>query len=149
MKTPSNFKDMTHQKFGRLSVLQRAQNDKHNRTRWLCVCDCGNQKIITRKNLQNGDTRSCGCLRRMKGRTPSNFKDITHKKFGRLTVLERHAARTKQGGIQWLCICECGSHAVVSGASLKRKRFMRLSDQRDIAGATVNPWDEQIIRGIS
>lgn len=60
--------DLTGQRFGRLIVLSRAE-DGHNRDgspirRWLCKCDCGNTKIITRRELRKGDTKSCGCLER-------------------------------------------------------------------------------------
>ncbi len=48
--------------FGRLKVLERAENDKHGKARWLCLCGCGNQKIICSNNLIRGDTKSCGCL---------------------------------------------------------------------------------------
>ena len=31
-------------RFGKLVVLNRAENDASGHTRWLCQCDCGNQK---------------------------------------------------------------------------------------------------------
>ena len=46
-------------RFGRLTVVQ----DRGSRC-VECRCDCGATKIATRKYLRNGDTRSCGCLRR-------------------------------------------------------------------------------------
>ena len=56
------FIDLTGQKFGRLTVIERAPS-KGNRTMWLCRCDCDG-KIVTVAggNLKNGHTRSCGCL---------------------------------------------------------------------------------------
>jgi len=57
--------DLTGQRFGKLTVVQRAAaNDKRNRARWLCVCDCGTKKVVAGCHLISGDTRSCGCLRR-------------------------------------------------------------------------------------
>ena len=38
----ANIKDLTGQRFGKLVVLSRAENDKTKHTRWLCQCDCGN-----------------------------------------------------------------------------------------------------------
>src|SRR6185437_14770853 len=55
------FVDVTGQRFGRLLVLSRAENNKHHRTQWLCRCDCGTEKIITWQCIEQG-TRSCGCL---------------------------------------------------------------------------------------
>jgi len=56
--------DEVGNRYGRLVVLERTENDRHRFARWLCQCDCGN-KIITRgSHLRNGCTRSCGCLQR-------------------------------------------------------------------------------------
>lgn len=38
-------KDISGQRFGRLTALYRLHNTK-GRTRWLCVCDCGNLKEV-------------------------------------------------------------------------------------------------------
>lgn len=56
------FIDLTGQRFGRLTVIQRAEN-KGVITRWLCECDCGNEKVIRAQDLKEGKTQSCGCLR--------------------------------------------------------------------------------------
>lgn len=60
--------DLTGQRFGRLTVLSRAEDyvDPHgnHRIKWLCRCDCGNKCEILSIMLRNGGTRSCGCLRR-------------------------------------------------------------------------------------
>lgn len=51
------------QKFGLLTVIDRDysyKNPKH--TKWICICDCGNQKSVFRNSLISGKTRSCGCL---------------------------------------------------------------------------------------
>ena len=47
---------MIGQKYGRLTVIERAENTSEGRARWLCQCDCGNQKIVSGKNLRNGRT---------------------------------------------------------------------------------------------
>jgi hypothetical protein len=33
------------------------------RTRWFCLCDCGNTTTVEGKKLVNGNTKSCGCLK--------------------------------------------------------------------------------------
>lgn len=48
------------QKFGLLTVIEKAPK-KHNRTAWLCRCDCGNQIIVTAHDLKSYHTQSCGC----------------------------------------------------------------------------------------
>ncbi len=57
-------KDLTGQKFGKLTVLEKVGADKRYNALWLCKCDCGNEKIITRDRLVTGHSKSCGCLRK-------------------------------------------------------------------------------------
>lgn len=49
-------------RYGRLTVLDRAENSKRGRTQWLCKCDCGRMTTVTTDRLRGGVTRSCGCL---------------------------------------------------------------------------------------
>lgn len=53
--------DLTGRKFGRLTVISRAESKDKN-SRWLCKCDCGNTTIVRAPNLKSGGTLSCGCL---------------------------------------------------------------------------------------
>lgn len=55
---------MTGQRWGRLVVLEPAENDHNGQARWLCQCDCGTTTIVKGQYLRNGETRSCGCLHR-------------------------------------------------------------------------------------
>lgn len=53
--------------FGRLQVLSLHSTKRGNQRiirRWLCKCECGNEKDIDGCNLKNGHIRSCGCLQR-------------------------------------------------------------------------------------
>ena len=59
------FKDLTGQRFGKLVVLKRLENhiDKYgSKSRWLCLCDCGNTTIADGERLREGKKHSCGCL---------------------------------------------------------------------------------------
>ncbi len=53
---------MEGQRFGKLVVLSKGPSDKWNGPRWLCRCDCGNEKLYTASNLRHR-AKSCGCLR--------------------------------------------------------------------------------------
>lgn len=53
--------DLTGQRFGRLTVIKRAQNAKDGKTQWLCRCDCGKETIVRAAPLRRGDSKSCGC----------------------------------------------------------------------------------------
>ena len=57
-------RDLTGMRFGRLIVIEEAPQIKPGKTRWLCRCDCGEEKIINGRELMAGDTQSCGCLKR-------------------------------------------------------------------------------------
>lgn len=54
--------DLTGQKFGKLIVLERAEN-KGEQPVWKCQCECGTITYVMGGNLrkENG-TQSCGCL---------------------------------------------------------------------------------------
>ena len=62
------YKDLTGQRFGRLTVLSYAFS-KNGQTYWKCVCDCGNTLITQRSSLIRGDTKSCGCYNADKQKT--------------------------------------------------------------------------------
>ncbi|MDU7339315.1 MAG: hypothetical protein E7L17_14525 [Clostridium sp.] len=49
--------------FGRLTVIKREDNDNRGKTKWLCHCSCGKEKVILADSLISGKTKSCGCLR--------------------------------------------------------------------------------------
>jgi len=56
-----NFIDITGEKYGKLEVISYAGKTKSGNAKWLCVCECNNQKIIEATKLKNGHTKSCGC----------------------------------------------------------------------------------------
>lgn len=54
--------DLTGQKFGYLTVLEKAGSDpKRAELRWLCKCECGNLTIVPSYRLRHGGVTSCGC----------------------------------------------------------------------------------------
>ena len=56
------FIDLTGQRFGRLVVERRIDNDKNGGTRWVCTCDCGKVSVCLFNNIREGRSKSCGCL---------------------------------------------------------------------------------------
>lgn len=54
--------DLTGQRFERL-VVKRLVSGPGERTRWLCICDCGNEHEAATQHLKNGLVPSCGCLK--------------------------------------------------------------------------------------
>lgn len=58
--------DLSGKRFGKLTVIEMVDTLPNDGARWLCRCDCGNEKIISTKNLLHSNhekgTMSCGCL---------------------------------------------------------------------------------------
>lgn len=61
--------DLTGQRFGRLTVIERAGADSHRQMLWKCVCDCGNETIVRGHALREREICSCGCFRKERSRT--------------------------------------------------------------------------------
>lgn len=57
--TPPNFKDMTGQKIGKLTVIERAHNDTNHRAQWLCKCECGEEIVVKGNALRNNIVTCC------------------------------------------------------------------------------------------
>lgn len=78
------YRDLTGQRFGRLTVISRAANTKRGNAGWLCKCDCGNEATTTGPHLISGHTKSCGCYRvdrsKETNRKHGLFVGSTHKR---------------------------------------------------------------------
>ena len=62
-----NMIDLTGQKYGMLTVVSEATDiDRSQRKSrsvlWRCICDCGNETVVSTNALRTGGTVSCGCL---------------------------------------------------------------------------------------
>ena len=77
----ATLKDLTGQRYGRLTVIARGQNTKSGKATWVCTCDCGKrkEKSVTAYDLVSGKVRSCGCLYKESrtGRKPTHGKTNT------------------------------------------------------------------------
>jgi hypothetical protein len=71
--------DMVGKRFGRLVVIGRADDIDPGRPRWLCRCDCGNERVVRGISLRKGDTKSCGCIQKERMKLLSE-SHITHGK---------------------------------------------------------------------
>lgn len=75
-------------RYSRLLVVKRVpkpDNLKRMASYWLCLCDCGNEKVVMGIHLVSGHTLSCGCY--MKEMATKNLdglseKNITHGMSG-------------------------------------------------------------------
>lgn len=111
-------KNLLGKTFGRLHVIQRAENTSQGQARWVCQCSCPDHTItvVTGTMLTNGQIKSCGCLKR---ETTSKIfaKDLTGMRFGRLVAIEPTNERSG-GSIVWRCKCDCGGESMSSSNNL-------------------------------
>ena len=105
--------DLTGLKFGMLKVLERVQN-RNKQVQWKCLCVCGEFTTASTRSLKMGLKQSCGCLRKR----GQNRKDLTGKKFGRLTVLYPQEKLSRRGTVIWRCRCSCGNEVDVASDDL-------------------------------
>jgi hypothetical protein len=68
--TGPRFKDITGQKFGRLTAIKFAgalrPSGKPGPAKWTCRCDCGVDVIVRGDTMRRGEAISCGCAQREK-----------------------------------------------------------------------------------
>lgn len=89
--THTNLKDITGKKFRKLTVIKRNfSNGKGGEAKWLCKCDCGNEKVILGKSLRSGNTKSCGCLKKFK----SGLANMKNK-------IVQYKTKAKQRGLEY------------------------------------------------
>ena len=107
--------DLKGQKFGRLTVLERAPSTG-GQAEWICECECGNIKKVKSQHLRNGMIISCGCFNKeviSKARTVN----LKGKRYGKLTVVEY--VGSKNGRAVWKCKCDCGNTVNVYSSYLR------------------------------
>lgn len=105
----NNFKNLTGQIFGELTVIkQLPERNSDRRVQWLCKCSCGNETIVDSHCLLNGHTKSCGHIHAKICRNLF-VKDLTGQVFGELKVIKDTGKSYKTKGQShaiWLCECQ-------------------------------------------
>jgi hypothetical protein len=61
-------KDLVGKKIGLLTVIEKVDSAKNGEYIWRCLCKCGAYTNVLSGSLSNGNTSSCGCLRRERAR---------------------------------------------------------------------------------
>ncbi len=71
-------KDLTGQKFERITVDSFHSKTERGQGMWACTCVCGAKKIIRGAHLTHGKILSCGCLKDEKNSTHRMTKTPTY-----------------------------------------------------------------------
>ena len=139
--------NLTGQKFNRLTVVKRVENDKYNHIMYLCKCDCGNTKIVRGSHLKAGFIQSCGCLNIEK----IIERSVKHKKcYSRLYHIwtgmrsrcyKQYDNRYKNYGGRGITVCDEWKEfqpfynwAMDNGYDEKAKRGEYMIDRIDVNG---------------
>lgn len=101
--------DLKKQRFGFWLVIDKGSKTANGKTRWLCQCECGKQKLITTNSLRTGNSTSCGC---------NHVPDLSNEVFEDLTVIKLDKTKSK-GRRYWLCKCKCNNIVSVSTYKLR------------------------------
>lgn len=88
--------DLTGRIFGQLTVLSRdlSKIGLERGSFWLCTCDCGKSRSVSRHSLVNHGTKSCGCLQKKKA-AGSALPDALADKNYWLSKYKKRAKTTK------------------------------------------------------
>ena len=93
---------MIGNRYTRLVVKEKASQ----KASWLCVCDCGTEKVVRKQALETGHVKSCGCLkrdnlevgRRKMGHNNPNYKGTKDIPQSVVVVFKRGALAR---GLEW------------------------------------------------
>lgn len=131
--------DMTGQRYGKLTVVSRAENDKNGKAHWWCQCDCGSPlKDIDGAALRRGLVVSCGCnkLQKLAQYNQQHTIDEVGNVYGYLTVISRNndTDNASDGRAMWNCQCKCGNMHIVSGKLLREGKVTSCGCRRQSLG---------------
>lgn len=101
-------KDFTGLKFGKLTILNRAESKmsgNKRRTMWHCICECGNECDVSSDYLKRSECPSCGC-EATRNRIEKNRINNIGEKFGRLTIVDILWDEKRSKAV---CKCDCGN----------------------------------------
>lgn len=111
METPN----LAGQRFGSLTVVSKVKRRSGGGASWVCVCDCGQSRVINTYKLYTIKTISCGCRQRQ--HFPSDG-DLTGQVFSDLTVIARGPVGHRRNR-RWICRCVCGNETTATTVRLK------------------------------
>lgn len=52
-------------KYGKLTFVEDAGVNKHQKKLWRMLCECGVETVVIASQAKTGNTKSCGCLKKM------------------------------------------------------------------------------------
>ncbi|HFD4838433.1 TPA: AP2 domain-containing protein [Streptococcus pyogenes] len=113
-------KDLTNQRFGRLTVLRDiGKRTPKKSILWHCLCDCGRATFVRGDHLKNGKIKSCGCLNDELKR--QRYKDLTGYENDNFKVIIRKESKNQR--VKWLCECKhCGNTTTLNSNEIEKTK---------------------------
>lgn len=123
--------DLTGKIFGKLTILSR-DSSKIGQSRgsfWICQCECGEIRSISRQSLVIHGTKSCGCLQKSESFALDGNRAVKN------SWIRKYVSRAKRDGVEFsltedefflLCSqdCEyCGDAPVERNTYLYKRKF--------------------------
>ena len=105
-------KDLTGQRFGKLTVIKPTDERRNGYVMWECQCDCGNTTYVRASDLRANHIQSCGCV------SANKATDLTGQRFGKLTAIKPTDERRNRS-VMWECKCDCGNTTYVRAIALR------------------------------
>lgn len=131
-------KDITGQKFGKLTAIKPVGQTKHCTYIWHFECECGGIRDINTGSLSTMVKKfprqlHCGCE---KGLKRHYMKDITGERIGITTAIKRLERQDKSGYYFWEFKCDCGKiiEATINNLYTKRDSVRPFSCGCNIRG---------------
>jgi hypothetical protein len=107
------FRDLTGQRFGRLTVLRITDERRNDEIIYACLCDCGAEVKGRAPNLRKGKLQSCGCYKRdyWKERLTRDDADYKHPLYYTWSAMHTRCNYTghkqyKDYGGRGISVCE-------------------------------------------
>lgn len=145
---PPNFRDLTGERFGKLIVVRcigsrvgnsRTKSRPNVAVDWLCICDCGGERVATTGALRDGHTTSCGCAKRVPHRDLHYlYRTLPPGRAARNRVLKAYRGGAYNRGLAWelteeefdglitqdCAYCGCAPSTVEKGSGLRSGDFV-------------------------
>lgn len=119
-------KDLTNQRFNKLTVLYRTENPmpKRHEAYWLCKCDCGNYTRVSGYDLTHNKIKSCGCWNKTRDRHYPKIKNnnFSGQIINNFKILKIDDSKPCINGKHryWIVICPyCHKEFSISSTNIK------------------------------
>ena len=90
-------RDLTGQRFGKITALKPLDKRRNKKVVWLCRCDCGKECEIVGSSLTSKNANSCGCLTEKHGMFGTRIYNVWHTMKERCYV-KSHINYSNYGG---------------------------------------------------